>query len=165
MTPSDYEPEYFKAATTGSDDPNGNLISNMRFSRQPLRVKIGKVETPHHKMELKFAGLESLLDVDDDMVGPINSKLEATSIQNHNNPGTSNIDAAMEPITKANVAETEKPLVAQSFNDSGSIDYNVDSVVADMAVADSNGNGNGNGGGCDHESPNKDLVAQVKDFM
>jgi hypothetical protein len=34
----------------------------MTFHRQPLRVKVGRLETPYHKMELKFAGLESLFE-------------------------------------------------------------------------------------------------------
>lgn len=128
----------------------------MRFSRQPLRVKIGKVETPHHKMELKFAGLESLLDEDNDM-GAIDSKMEAISIEKSSSQNAHGVPES--PQQKI----VGKPLIAQSFNDTGSIDYNVGESVATVSrkmdqVAMANLDDN-------DDSPNPQLIMQVKEFM
>ena len=49
ITPTDYEPKYFAAARSDV----------LQFERNVLRVKIGKIETPSHTLNLKFAGVDT----------------------------------------------------------------------------------------------------------
>lgn len=54
-TPHEYEPEFFVAA--GDQDEH-------RFVRSPLRVKVGKLSTAFHELDLRFCGLDNLMDSD-----------------------------------------------------------------------------------------------------
>jgi hypothetical protein len=65
VTPSEYQPEYFIDAC--SDE--------LKFVAHPLKIKVGKLETPYHTLQLKFAGLESLLNEDKDSISLQTSKL------------------------------------------------------------------------------------------
>jgi len=50
-TPWDYEPKYFTSAPPDI----------LKFSSKPSKLKIGKLNTPYHKLQLKFAGVDSLM--------------------------------------------------------------------------------------------------------
>jgi hypothetical protein len=52
VTPKDYEPQYFTAAKS-------NVL---QFDKNVLRVKIGKIETPAHSLNLKFSGVDNIND-------------------------------------------------------------------------------------------------------
>lgn len=49
-TPADYEPHFFTAAQS-------NIL---QFDKSVLKVKIGKIETPSHTLNLKFAGVDNI---------------------------------------------------------------------------------------------------------
>lgn len=84
-TPADYEPEYFQAADT-------SIFFNESL---PLVIKVGGLQTPDLSMQLRFAGLESLLfddlckvGVDDTTattVNEIGTKIDRSSSINNSN--------------------------------------------------------------------------------
>lgn len=51
ITPPTYEPKYFRSAP----------INTLCFSSEtnPLRIKIGSVTAPYHKLDLKFVGIDA----------------------------------------------------------------------------------------------------------
>ncbi len=61
-TPSEYEPEYFTSAPADI----------LKFIKAPMKIRVGKLETPHYKLQLKFAGLESLMtqDLQEQLIPP-----------------------------------------------------------------------------------------------
>jgi hypothetical protein len=51
-----------------------------------MKIKVGKLETPYHKIQLKFAGLESLMteDLQEQLIQPATShKYPVKDPQNH----------------------------------------------------------------------------------
>ena len=71
-TPTDYEPEFFIAAKS----------ETLKFAGNPLKIKIGKLETPFHTLQLKFAGLDALLldSVDQQQPNAVTPKVQPAMI-------------------------------------------------------------------------------------
>ena len=71
ITPDDYEPQYFKSAKS-------NIL---QFDKTVLRVKIGKIETPSHTLNLKFSGV----DMTNDSI-PVTETLSMEEVPMNNTP-------------------------------------------------------------------------------
>lgn len=73
----------------------------MAFHRQPLRVRVGKLETPYHKMELKFAGLESLFEEE------LSAVVKDINISSKDAVGTNSGDTVSAPLCAKSFARDQ----------------------------------------------------------